>query len=339
MALEVLETIATPHQRESIERDVLSGFLTSNVLAAALAAIDWPLLTVEQLATIFGFDKSRDNYGSGPIAVAVKYDLLPKATAMSAELLLRAVLAASPRPAPPRSRFSRYSETDLPTGAWLLDVLPNCLERLLQLLPSNVSTYPDACMEAAERLEAQRECGFTDRDEFIRIRDLLSAHPRLRWPVALEIARSDISNAAYRLVWGSDCIVVLARTDLDELIARANDADKMIGSLWFDLGVEVAFRYLEKAALTNTLATLAVGSDMTARKALIATRRREETARKWKHRGWNKKETERKKIDFDRDSVNTDILRAGIGQIRDESGKPALNWLVNFPGSTVVIPL
>jgi hypothetical protein len=133
--------------------------------------------------------------------------------------------------------------------------------------------------------------------------------------------------------------VVLARTDLDELIARANDADKMIGSLWFDLGVEVAFRYLEKAALTNTLATLAVGSDMTARKALIATRRREETARKWKHRGWNKKETERKKIDFDRDSVNTDILRAGIGQIRDESGKPALNWLVNFPGSTVVIPL
>jgi len=58
-------------------------------------------------------------------------------------------------------------------------------------------------MEAAERLEALRDTGFTDRKDFRRIHALVAEHPELRWQIALEIAQSEnITYSIDRLIWG-----------------------------------------------------------------------------------------------------------------------------------------
>lgn len=119
-ALITLAAIASLEHRASIKKELLQGRLQSNeLIAAALAAVDWATLTVAELVQVFKAAGSESGYGAGPMARGVKEDLLPEADVASAELLLRAVVAALPAPKS-GERFARFPETEQPERAWLL---------------------------------------------------------------------------------------------------------------------------------------------------------------------------------------------------------------------------
>jgi len=332
-ALEVLETIATPAQRVAIKADLVSGLLTSNALiASALPTTDWQGLSIAQLVAIFMRTTSEEHYGGGSMAQTLKEDLLPVATATSAEMLLRAVLEALPRPEA-RKRFARFSDSDQPERAWLLDVLPDCFERLLTLLPRTDGDYPDSCIEAAERLEALRDSGFIDREEFGRIHILVAEHSRLRWQIALEIALSEnILHSTSRLTWGRNCLVNFEAADIPELILRANDTavSQDVRNIWFTVGMEVTFRGLRGHTRSGALAALAADHDCEARKTRIATQRANLVNGAKQRREWRAGEAVRKREQQIQHEVSRTQLLGDAGHLRDASHKGSLHWLIHY---------
>jgi hypothetical protein len=332
-ALEVLETIATPEQRVAIKGDLVSGLLTFNALiASALPATDWQGLSIAQLVAIFMQTTSEERYGGGSMAQTLKVDLLPVATATSAEMLLRAVLEALPRPEA-RKRFARFSDSDQPERAWLLDVLPDCFERLLTLLPRTHSGYPDCCIEAAERLEALRDSEFIDREEFRRIHILVAEHSGLRWQIALAIAQSEnILHSTSRLTWGMNCLVNFDAADMPALILRANDtaASEDVRNIWFTVGMEVTFRGLRGRTRSDALEALAADHDGEARKTRIATQRAEWVNGAKQRREWRAEEIVRKREQQVQHETNRTQLIGDVGHIRDASHKGSLHWLIDY---------
>lgn len=265
-ALDVLELIATPEQRAEVLADLKSGALRTNELAAnALPVTDWKSLAVQELSGIFSSTHSEAEFGSGPMVRVVKEDLLPAADLTAATLLLGAVMASLPRPVAGRP-FARFPESDRPERAWLLDTLPDCFERVLELLPAAQPSTSAVCLEAAERIEALRNAGFTDRDEFNRLHKAIVDHADLRWRIALAIARSeDIRHSVSRLTWGSSCLVSFDVDDLPELTSRANDSARPADEreIWFSVAAAVAFRLRrgrERAAALRALCPLVAGS-------------------------------------------------------------------------------
>lgn len=332
-ALEVLETIATPEQRMAINEDLVSGLITSNALiASALPAIDWQGLSMAQLVAIFMQTTSEERYGGGAMARTLKDDLLPVATATSAAMLLRAVLEALPRPEA-GERFARFSDSDQPKRAWLLDVLPDCFERLLRLLRQTHGDYPDCCIEAAERLEALRDTGFIDREDFRRIHILVAEHSGLRWQIALEIAQSEnISHSTSRLTWGMNCLVNFEAADMPDLILRANDpaASQDVRNIWFTVGTEVAFRGLKGRSRTESLAELVSGHDSKARQAQVDTRRANWAAGVKHRRTWRAEDALQKRERQVQHEANRAQLMADVESIRDANHLGSLHWLISY---------
>ena len=332
-ALEVLETIATSEQRLAIKGDLVSGLLTSNALiASALPTTDWQGLSIAQLVAIFMRTTSEERYGGGSMAQTLKVDLLPVATATSAEMLLRAVLEALPKPEA-RKRFARFSDSDQPERAWLLDVLPDCFERLLTLLPQTHGDYPDCCIEAAERLEALRDTGFIDREEFRRIHILVAEHSGLRWQIALEIAQSEnILHSTSRLTWGMNCLVNFEAADIPELILRANDtaASQDVRNIWFTVGMEVTFRGLRGRTRSDALAALAADHDSEARKTRIATQRANWVNGAKQRREWRVEKVVRKREQQVQHEVSKTQLLGDAGHIRDARHKGSIHWLMHY---------
>ncbi|MES2952424.1 MAG: hypothetical protein V4858_28185 [Pseudomonadota bacterium] len=333
IALEVLETIATTKQREVVKVDLVSGLLTSNdLIAAALPTIDWQGLSIAQMAAIFMHTKSDGRYVAGALAQTVKDDLLPVADAPSTEMLLRAVLEALPKPGAGK-RFARFSDSDQPDRAWLLEVLPDCFERLLTLIPRKHTSYPEICVEAAERLEALRDTGFVDREEFRRIHILIAEHPMLRWQIALEIAQSEtIIHSTSRLTWGTNCLVSFEAADVPELILRANDTGTSLDvrNIWFTIGVEVTFRGLRGRNRINALTALAAGPDCEARMSRIHSQRAN-----WVSGAIHRRESRAEDALQKRErQVQHDANRANfltyVECIRDASHMGSLQWLMHY---------
>ena len=330
-AIEVLGAIATPEQREVIKSDLLSGNLTSNeLIASALAVVNWKSFTVDELSKIFTTTVSEGAYG--PMAQAIKNDLLPVITADSAILLLQAIVAALPH-AKKGTRFSKYPESCQPERAWLLDVLPDCIERLLTLLPTTLDEYPAVCLDAAERIEILRDAGFTDNQEFNRLHGLIAQHPRLRWQLAFTITHSDdITHSISRLTWGSHCIVSFGSADLTELIARANYAGATSDErqVWFAVAKEVAFRELRGAARKAALTALETGQEGEERCKEIANQRAGLIKGLQQMRIWKAEERERKCARLAMNEANRVKIRDDIEHIRDGTHQGTLHWLINY---------
>lgn len=271
-ALEVLEVVATPAHRSAVLVDLQTSALGSNeLIARALPAVEWRSLTVAQLSAIFDSTRSEAGYGGGPMVEALRSDLLPSADLPDATLLLSAVMASLPRPIPGK-RFARFPDSDQPERAWLLDALPHCYERVLALLQPTSAAYPEVCLDAAERLEAQRDSGFTDRDEFGRLHKAIAQHPGLRWSVALAIAESDdIRHSTSRLTWGTSCIVSFDADDLPELTRRTNDSTLPSSEqdVWFSVAVEVAFRNKRRRSRAVALRALGLQGEASKRGILV----------------------------------------------------------------------
>ncbi|MET4578667.1 hypothetical protein [Ottowia thiooxydans] len=271
-ALEVLEVVATPAHRSAVLVDLQTSVLGSNeLIARALQAVEWRSLTVAQLSAIFDSTRSEAVYGGGPMTEALKSGLLPSADLPGATLLLSAVMASLPRPMPGK-RFARFTDPDQPERAWLLDALPHCYERVLALLQPTSTAYPKVYLDAAERIEAQRDTGFTDRVEFSRLRKAIAQHPGLRWSLALAIAESDdIRHSTRRLTWGASCIVSFDVDDLPELTRCANDSTlpTFEQEVWFSVALEVVFKNKRHKSRADALRALGVQGETSKRGILV----------------------------------------------------------------------
>ena len=333
LTLDVLGTIATADQREVIKCDLVAGNLKSNELkASALAAVNWPSFDEITLAQVFASTKEEQGYGSGPMGRVVKKDLLSEATASSAELLLSAVLLASPQKQAGR-RFGRLVDSEKPEPAWLLNVLPNCFERLLNLLPQTLERYPDICFVAADRIERMRFSGFTGRDVFARLNEAIAKHHALRWGIGLEIASSEnLEHSIGRVTWSHDCIVQFGPPDLPELTRLANDEHSQVAArdIWFEVGLKVAFGRLRGRARVLAIRGL--------RPALCTSSRLEKIAIEYANcregakqvRAFNADaghHTEQDKADL---AENRKRFLADLEHIRDATNVANLNRLVCF---------
>lgn len=333
-ALEVLSTIATPEQQALIKSDLLSGVLTTNeLIGEALSAAGWQSFTVEELVQLFSCTGSEDGYGSGSMTYTIKYDLLPSATVESATSLLEAVINTMPQQEK-GERFVRYPESDQPLRAWLLDVLPHCLERLLTILPPSMTEYPAVCQIAAEHLEALRDSGYLDRGELDRIHDLVKIHPKLRWQLGLIIAKSKgLIHATSRVAWDKAwCIISFDASDMPELIKQANDGDisPEDRAIWFEIAKEVAFRHLRGLARKAVFIELENGPEKGDRSDAISKERAQWVSGAKQRRLWNKDERQRKREKAAQFEKNKDILRSGIKQIEDRTAIGYLNWLFKY---------
>ena len=186
LALDALETIATPEQRLAIKRKLLSASLPSNeLIAAALATAGAESPTAAELTDIFAMTASEDEYGHGPMASAISRGMLPNTTVQSATAILEAVVASLPA-ASGATEFNKYHGPK-PLRAWLLDVLPACLERLLSILDVTVDEYPPACLEGAVCIEVLRNSWYSDHelksvhDEIAAIRVCVGCSPQPLW--------------------------------------------------------------------------------------------------------------------------------------------------------------
>jgi hypothetical protein len=329
-AIEVLETIATPAQREVIKFDLLSGTLASNeLIASAIAAVDWKNFTVGELSKVFTTVVSERSYG--PMTQAIQEDLLPAATVDSAILLLEAVIAVFPQ-SEKGKRITKYPKLDQPERAWLLDVLPNCFERLLTLLPTTLEEYPEICLAAAAHIETLRHTEFTDHQELNRLHGLIAKHTRLRWQLGLTIGQSDIIHATSRLTLGSMCLVSFGVLDITALIARANDIRSSPDecAIWLAVAKDVAFRNMRGPARKAVLTTLAAGPESETRSKVIVEQRAGIINGVKQQRLWKAEDRQRKREQFAKHETNRTELRANIQHIRDATNRGTLNWLVHY---------
>ena len=331
-ALLTVGAIGSAEQRGSIREDLLTGHIASNELrAAALLAIDWERLDVEELAKIFAATHLEQRHRVGPMADAVLSGLLPKATATFAERLLAALLKAMRWP--PVGDYTEELLEDEQTGeSWLLDVLPNCLEALLRLLPLGTPAYPSVCVDAAVRVEALRNTAHVGADVMGRIHDLVKPHAPLRWAIALAIGRSEgHPYAVGSLTWGRSCVVSFDASDLAELIRRANDTgDPEAAEIWFRVAVNLAFRTQRGRTRATSLQTLCAGSQAAERTRFIADESATRVLALRKHRRGNHKERERdakRAADF---AAARDMLMRDVEHIRSGEHVRALVHLVQF---------
>lgn len=333
LALDVLEFVGTADQRQAVLVDLRSGLLATNELIAhALPVTDWKYLTEAELSVIFDSTHGEAKYGSGPMVQVVKDELLSAADLPSALLLLGAVMASLPRPTPGK-RFARFPESNQPDRAWLLYSLPDCYECVLDLMPQMLSSYPTVCIEAAERIEAQRDSGFTDRDEHIRLHKAIAQHTELRWSVALAIAQSeDIRASVNRLTWGANCIVSFDSTDLPELNRRANELARPADErdVWFAVAVAIAFSRKRSHERANALRALGLGDAGSTRSTLVESEYAEWRKSAKLQREWKIPERERKAADAQAIEDFKAKLLANLEHIRDGTHAGSLQSLLQY---------
>lgn len=333
LALDVLEFAGTANQRQEVLADLKAGMMDTNELIAhALPVTDWKHLTEAELAAILEFTHGEAEYGSGPMVSVIKEALLPAADLPTAVRVLGAVMASLPRPILGKP-FARFPESDRPERAWLFDAILDCYERVLALLPLSVAFYPAVCMEASERIEAQRDSGVTDRDEFKRLHDAIAQHPELRWNVALAIAQSeDINSSVSRLTWGANGLVSFDGADLPELTRRANDPTGLAEErgVWFAVALEVVFSDLKPRQRASALRALGLGEPGSARSLLVQSQyvrwRKGSTHR----REWKAEERDRKAAATRAVENYKSQLLADLAHIRDGTHVGSLRSLLQY---------
>ncbi|MFZ2999749.1 MAG: hypothetical protein WA071_05425 [Undibacterium umbellatum] len=275
LALDALEVIGTPEQRFSILTDLKCATTISNeLIASSLSVTPWESLSAKELSTIFDRTRNEQDLGSGPMAKLLRNDLVPRVDFSSAQMLLQAVMKSLPRPLKGK-RFNRFPESEHPERLWLLNALPVCFERLLELIPSNTQSYPSICMEAAERIESQRDLWLINRNELKRVQNAIAAHKYLRWEIALAVAKSEhISQSFIRLTWEERCVVSFCAADLPELIKRATDSrfSSEESDIWFFISAEIIFSIKNGEYRANLFRQLNIGNASSARRDQISHR-------------------------------------------------------------------
>ncbi|MGN5353147.1 hypothetical protein ACQ4P5_13860 [Ralstonia sp. L16] len=327
-ALQSMRTLATSEQREAIKVALLSCSLQSNELIAAALSIVWESVTAAELTHIFMMTGSESEYGQGPIARAITEDLLPAATLQAASAIQEAVTACLSK-LDANQRFNKFHGPK-PQRAWLLDVLPMCLERVLSLTSTTTSAYPVGCLEAAACIELFRDDWYTNHD-LQSIHDEIARHSNLRWQLARAFFALNLSQLTARICW-SGCLVTFGIEDLHGLTVRANDghlpADER--QFWFEVADTVAMGSLRKEARRKAQKALTTGVDGEVRAKLIAAGRAR-TARGMVHqRQWAREQRKSESERLAQLQRTIEDVRRNIEHLRDASHIGTLCWLVQY---------
>jgi hypothetical protein len=332
-ALNALEFIGSANQRQEVLADLKAGVLRTNELIAhALPVTDWTQLQEAELSAVFNSTHNEGAYGSGSMFNVMERELLPAADVSAALLLLRTVMMCLP---PPNAgtRFARFPESDQPERSWLLYVLPDCFERVLELLQQQVISYPTVCVQAAERIETLRDSGFTNKEELNRLSKVIAQHQELRWDVALAIAQSeDIQASVNRLLWDGSCLVNFSAVDLPELTRRANEQARPVAErdIWFEMATTLIFSRSRRRERTIALTELVLGEPGSAR-ALRVKNQYDRWRSNAKHqRKWEAEEQERKELDIQALEADKARFLADLENIRNGTNSNLLIRLLNF---------
>lgn len=266
------------------------------------------------------------------MARALNDDFLPATTVMSATLLLETVFALIPCPEAGRSEFD---DSDPPEHGWLLNVLPECLERLLTLLPVMLEEHSAICLAAAVRVESLRDSGFVQDDVLNRLHGLIAKHKKFRWQLGLKIGLSDeVTHSCGRLTWGTMCLISFDLDDMPELISRANDeyTDLEERAIWFAVAKSLAFRRLRGNTRKAVLTALETGPESETRTAEILAQRRRLIEGVQQSRVWKAKERLRKQNRKDQQAIKKAAICAKVECIRAATCRGTINWLLSFSG-------
>ncbi|MGO4479777.1 hypothetical protein AB4Z32_26415 [Massilia sp. 2TAF26] len=299
-ALAVLAAVGNPTHRADVLADIEAGiFETNELIAAALSCVTWTAFSPKKLAAIFNRTRSEGEHGTGPMADMLRRDILPATDLPSATVLLQALLLSLPR-ALPGQRFERYPSGNQPERSWLLHMLPHCLLRVLELtMLVDVKTVP-VIVDAAEQITSLRYTGFINEDDVERINTALKNLPRFRWTVALAISQvDDLQHPVTRLVWDGSSVVTFGVEDLVELTSRSHEPSISAAEqdLWFEIGVDVAFRYKGRRARAEALRALQGPHDsVRCSTVLQAYKTRHENRRT--QRRWELKDRARKAVEL-----------------------------------------
>ena len=332
-SLDTLCVIGSDKHRILIKKDLLTGKLKSDrLIGAALSLIDLKEIKTEEFVKIFQSSFSKYGYGTEPIAEAINIDILPNADLELSKRLLTAILKTLPA-SNLDGKLSKFLETEQSENASLFNVLPNCLERVLTLLPKNLDSYPITCIKAAKLVEMIQHSGYIDQSELQKLFTLICEHPVLRMQIALEIAKSDdIIAAVSRLTWGLHCLVAFGVSDIPELTSKANDLalDKTLRDIWFEVVTNIAFNKLKGRTRHMALEKLIPGPDSELRRTKINNLLQKHIKGSLLSRKHNK--TERKhRLKKNKDQQqNKNNLLGEINLIKDGTHVEILSWLVGY---------
>ena len=195
VALRTLATVATPEQRAAIADDLVSGKLKTNeLIGEAFKAVSLHSLTVEQITAVFQHTHPESEFGGGPMAMAIKFELLPTLDVTALQKLVASILCALPTLN--IEELTHRAELERPKEAWMLSILPDCLLRTLQLMADERADAPGVLLDAALIVEKLRHTTYANDEDFRSLRAETDKHPRFRRRVALAIACSeDIRHA------------------------------------------------------------------------------------------------------------------------------------------------
>lgn len=325
-ALQSMSTLATREQREAIQVALLSNSLQSNELIAAALSVAWESLTATELAHVLMTASWEREYG--PIARVITEDLLPAATLAAASAIQEAMVACISK-LDTNQTFNKF-HGQRPQGAWLLDVLPTCLERVLSLTSTTTSTYPVSYLEGAACIELFRDNWYTNHD-LQSIHNQIARHSNLRWQLARAFFALNLPQLTARLCW-SGCLVTFGTDDLHDLTVRANDGHLPAAErqFWFEIAETVAMGNLRKYARRQAQKALTTGVDGKERTNVIAAERTRTAGGIAHQRQWareqRKSEIERR-VELQR---TVDEVRRNIEHIRDASHIGTMCWLVQY---------
>ena len=266
------------------------------------------------------------------MARIIKENLLPSADFNSAQLLLCALLKAEPEFID-RQRITHSTDGNQSERVWIFDVLPDSLERVLNLLPNAQENVPEVCFRAAERIEAIRNSTYTNKDDLNRLHACIANCTALRWELALRIARSeDIQYAQARMMWSKNCLVSFNASDIPVLIMRANDASfgGSVCAIWFEIAMSLAFRDLKGHERTRFLRSLEFGPDRASRIQRIADIKSQRIAYINQLRQSNNANRTSKESATATHVRHKENLLAEIENIRDGTNIGAIRWLIEY---------
>ncbi|UWE16609.1 hypothetical protein [Herbaspirillum huttiense] len=334
LALEVLRSVGTKEQKAELIRDLKSGAISSNAeIPKILACIDMVDFTVEELVDIFSKTQDEGGYGTGLMASELKYSILDNIDLPGVQILLSALLKSVRRPAD-GAKFSRYPEPNV-EKAWVLEVLPDCFERLLVLSKDIPEPPIQIFLDAALLIEEiQSGSGFVDKGAMTRIRAAIEAIPFLRWQIAHAIeTSSDDQVAAFRLIHEGASLVTFRVDDLPELIRRANDESFTRESCdaWFKIGFEIAGRQRALNLRRNDVRALCGnGNEREGRVAFVKGRYKTWLNSHRSGRKWQREDKVRKQKEKEEFSGFVSEMRAQIEIIREGRDFGILNRLTRY---------
>jgi hypothetical protein len=330
-ALITLSEIAAPEHKASITADLLSNRLNTNrLIASGVGVAGIENLDVAQLAQIFSNTEPESEFGVGPMAIALKFELLANLTIESTLKLLRGLLSSLPTQA--AEDLLDRAETGRLRQPWIFAVLPDVLLHAFQIMSTAGTGCHPVLTEASLLIEKLRPASYLYNQDFPRLRAEIERHVEFRQHLALQIA---LAQNIHRALWSLTIrrgLVHLSEKDLDWLIREAmrEDLDKPKREILYTLARDIAITRLRGVKRKKILIRLTSGVDADERKSNLAEvklQRKEDInlEKKQKRQERTRKKEERRFLE----AKKAELLRR-LDKIRSGAWFDAILWLLNY---------